>query len=285
MNDGKTGVEGSYYQKVRDGEVITELRNLLASGAYRLRDSDGKIEITTPAMSWDTPWHHISHDAFMDCQTWHRIMFDLFSATMPDGGQFVPSACQQCWKVVVRPKTLIGLFALLELQKSLMRPSKCGIEVRSYVHGLYGGYFYNHSLEEGLMCHELVRGIVDRTDHLGSDTPVILKRACTEFEKLCGPSDKWVVSEKQIYIETLVKRCVVKDDVIRDQPDHAIAYVHRKWIEWAYANGDPTYSFFTNGEPLHKPYVTYHHLTNARKSTRDKAFDKFKRVSHFGYDL
>ena len=275
----------SYYDEVKANDIISKFRPLLQSGGYRLRDEDGKICVTQPSIAIDTPWHHVNHDAFLDCQRWHTVLFDLFSSTMPKAEAFVPSACQQCWKVVIKPKTLLGLFSLLDLEKHLMLPSKCGIEVRDYVNGLYGGYFYNHSLEQGLGCYKLVREKVDETPHLGKETSVILKRACTEYEKRLGDSTKWKVTGEQMFIETIVNKWFVKNDVIRKQPDHALATVHRRWIEWAYANGDVTYIHFTGGKPLHEPVKTYHHLAEASEEERRKAFLEFGVKHRLGYDL
>ncbi len=284
-NAGKTeDFGGGYYQQVCENEVITYLRPLLAGGGYKLRDVDGKCVVRDPSIGWETPWHHIVHDEFLDCQRWHSIMFDLFSRVMP-GKKFVPSSCQQCWKVVVRPQNLLGLFALMEMQLKMKRPSKCGIEVRPYVHGLYGGYFYNHTLEQGLECFSAVRDEVDKTKHLGPNIAVILKRACTEYENTCGPSDEWEVTDKQIHIESLVNKWCIRESTMREQPEHALLYVHKKWIEWAYANNDGTYLNFTNGKPLYKPYVTYQHLVDAESETKDAALLKYKRQSHFDYDL
>jgi len=286
MIEGKTGSFGdSYYQMVCDNDIISKFRPLLRSGGYKIRDSDGKICVVTPSMAWETPWHHIAHDDFLDCQRWHSIMFDLFSRTMPPEQAFVPSACQQCWKVVVRPQTLLGLFALMHLQMRLDRPSKCGIEIRPNVFGLYGGYFYNHSLEEGLECYKLIRAEVDDTQHLGEKVPVILKRACTEFESKLGDSSKWEVSPAQLHIETLINKWFVRDDVARKQSHPIILGVHRRWIEYAYMNGDGTYLNFTDGKPLYKPYKTYQHLVKAKKSTRENAFKNFARQAQYGYDL
>jgi len=286
MEEGRTeNLEGSYYQSVCDDDIISKLKPLLQNGGFNLRPVDGKFEATVQSIAFDTPWDHVAHDAFLDCQRWHSILFDFFSRSMPPGEAFVPSACQQCWKVVVRPKTLLGLFSLLDLQQHLQRPSKCGIETRPYVNGLYGGYFYNHSLEEGLDCYKLVREKVDETPHLGSEISVILKRACTEFEKKMGDSTKWAITPKQIYIETLVNKWFVKNSLVMEQPQHAKANVHRKWIEWAYQNGDETYLHFTGGKPIYEPVKTYHYLATAEKSIRDKAFEKFKRTYHFPYDL
>jgi len=284
--EGKTeDLEGSYYQSVSDDDIISKFRPALQAGGFKVRAEDGKICVTSPALAWDTPWDHVVHGAFLDCQRWHTVLFDLFSRTLPPGQSFVPSGCQQCWKVVVRPKTLIGLFALLDLQKHLDRPSKCGIEVRHYVNGLYGGYFYNHSLEEGLDCYKLVREKVDETPHLGKEVSVILKRACTEFEKKMGDSSKWTVSARQIHIETLVNKWFSSNDIVMEQPQHAKANVHKKWIEWAYQNGDNTYLAFTGDKPLYKPVKTYHHLATAEESVRDEAIKTFARKYHFPYDL
>jgi len=283
--DNTENLEGSYYQAVSDSDIITKFRPLLQSGGWKLRDEDGKICATGVGMTWDTPWHHVVHDAFFDCQRWHKILFDLFSVTMPPGSGFVPSSCQQCWKVVVRPKTLLGLFSLLDLQKFLALPSKCGIETRNYVNGLYGGYFYNHSLEFGLENYKLVREKVNETPHLGEDTSVVLKRACTEFEMRLGDSSEWKVTPKQLQIETTVNKWFVRNNVVREQPAHAIANVHRKWIEYAYSNGDETYKHFTGGKPLYKAVKTYHHLAEKSGKTLATALKKFERKQHFPYDL
>lgn len=275
----------SYYDEVKVNDIISKFLPLLRSSGYRIRDEDGKICVTQPACPVDTPWHHVIHDAFFDCQRWHTVLFDLFSSTMPKEQAFVPSSCQQCWKVVARPTTLLGLFSLLDLQKALGHPSKCGIEVRPYVHGLYGGYFYNHSLEQGLECYKTVRKMVDETPHLGKEVSVILKRGCTEYEKRLGDSTKWEVTKDQLSIETIVNKWFVRNDVVREQPAHAIATVHRAWIEFAYQNADPTYIHFTGGKPLYEPVKTYHHLAEATEDERKKAFAEFEVKHRLGYDL
>jgi len=286
MKEGQSKNLGkSYYGQMVNDDIVSKLAPILQSGGYNLRLADGKICATFQGYGWDTPWHHIQSDVFLDCNTWHRVMFDMFSRTLPKERQFVPSCCQQCWKVVVRPKTLLGLFALLHLQIKMDRPSKCGAEIRESVHGLYGGYFYNHSLQEGLACYEAVRKNVDETMNLGPEIVVLLKRSCTEFEMLCGPSDKWEISEEQVRIETLVNKWFVRDHTMLEQPQNVVSRVHRRWIEWAYMNGDATYLNFTEGEPLYSPYVTYHHLIESGKKTElKKSLVKFSRKPNFGYD-
>lgn len=250
----------SYYQHCIDQDIISHARPLLEKAGFKLRDGDGKIYVEA-TQAWDTPWHHIKHSGHVNCHLWHRIMFDVIFQK-----RFVPSECQQCWKIVVRPQSLLQLFALLELQKRLDRPSKCGIEVRESVHGLYGGYFYTRSLEEGLASYKEVRSAIDEDQNLGPNIVVLLKRACTEFEVACGPSDKWEVTPEQQALEALVNKWFVHDINVRQQSEHVVSFIHKKWIEWAYANGDSTYQYFTNGKPLYQPYVTYHHLADEQSA-------------------
>ena len=275
MTEEKEMQVPSYYDQAKANDIISLVRPLLEQGGYKLRDGDGKIWVET-YMAFHTPWHHVHHADGLDCHTWHKVMFDvIFSRT---GRKCAPSKCHQCWKVVVRPKTLKQLFALLHLQHRMGRPSKCGIEVRDTVCGHYGGYFYNHSLEEGLECYEAVRAEVDAEPELGSDISVILKRACTEFELYAGPSDEWEVSPEQAGIEALVNKWFVRDIVQRTQPPHALATVHRRWIEWAYQNADMTYLEYTGGNKaaIFRPSLTYHHLAEKSPEEKKEIFERLR---------
>lgn len=252
-----------YYEDIKERDLITTLKRLLQSGGYYFRD-DGKI-MATHRLAWDSPWHHVKHHPLLDCHTWHQILFDAISMHLPKDQRFVPSGCQQCYKVVVRPKTLKQLFALLDVQKRLDRPSKCGIETREEVHALYGGYFYNIGLDSALECYKVVRREINEHPLLGPDIAVIVKRSCTEMEHGVGPSDKWEITPRQLEIEGILDTMLVKDDVDRKQPDTVLRYIHRKWIEFAYFVNDATYAEFTDG-PLYPGYVTYHHLAENNPS-------------------
>ena len=257
----------SYLNLCKSKDVISLIKPLLAQAGFKLRDADGKI-YTETSLAWETPWHHVYHAGHLDCHLWHKVIFDFVFKAL--GEKWGPSQCQNCFKVVARLRTLKELFALLNLQKRMGRPSKCGKEIRPQVNGLYGGYWYNWGLEAGLECFKAVREEINKDPKLGPEIPLILKRACTEFELLAGPSDKWEVNEKQLQVETLIDNTFVRDIKHRTQPDHAIATVHRGWIEWAYACGDKTYLEFTNGEPLYPPLVTYHHLAEEKEKVKKK---------------
>ena len=252
----------AYYNEVMRNDIITMCRGLLENRAMFLRDVDGKLKIDGKT-GWQTPWVHVKQGNRANCTLWNTVMFqNIFNAvpfSMKKGRAWVPSGCQSCWKVVVRPPTLKALFALEALQKRLDRECKCGIEQRKHVFGLYGGYFYNRSYEEGMARYQEVRQAVDDDPELGPDVSVILKRGCTEMEHAVGPSNEWQVYPEQIEIEKLVHRTVSTDHEIRRQPPHGKNYVHGRWIRFAYQWGDETVKeYIDTAMPLYPPYVTYH---------------------------
>lgn len=238
---------------------------LLGQLGWTWRYEDGKLFCQIKPGISSTPWHHVKHAHWCRCNMWHTVMFSIVFPKI--GEKWVPSKCQGCWKVVVRPKTVKQLFALLAVQKRIDVPSKCGIEIRRTTSSNYGGYFYTRSLQEGLERYEQVRDEVNADDQLGPDVDVLLKRGCTEFEHACGPSDGWTVTERQLQVERLVERFIILDDVEARQPELLINHTHRQWIEFAFERGDMTYLEFTAGEPLTPKYKTYHHLLPLYRET------------------
>ena len=257
----------SYYKKLVSEDVVTWALPLLQRAGYRVRPGDGHFTVES-SIHPDTPWHHVKHSDKLDCHLYHAVMHDVLFKNMEV--DWIPADCQQCWKVVVRPPTLLALFALEAVQKQLELPCKCGIEVRESVCGLYGGYFYNLSLEEGKRCYEIVRKAVSDEPLLGPDVPVLLKRGCTEYEMEHGRSDEWAVTDEQLRAEKIIKETFVSDHNFSSQPEHLVKRVHRRWIEFAYAAGDQTYKHFTNGEPIYPPYVTYHDEPEAGEQEPDE---------------
>lgn len=245
----------SYYDKLKSEDLIEWARPLIERAGYRVRFGDGKLEPTT-SMHHDSPWHHTCQSDELDCSMRMSIMWKVvFNGLDAD---WVPSECQECWKIVCRPPTLLGLFALEALQLRLGYSAKCGIEVRPWVCGNYGGYWYCKSKEEGRERYNELRKEIDEDPALGPDVPLLLKRGCTEYELKHGPSDKWEVKPAQLHVEEIVKRLIHSGTNFSPQAKHLVTRVHRRWIEHAYSVGDETYKYFTNGEPISPAYVTYH---------------------------
>ena len=254
------------YNQLARKDIHMMCYELLKEGILHIRDVDGKLDFKHATQAWDVPWHFVVQKGNLNCQLWNKIMFNVVFKKAPEsllqGRVWVPSGCQACFKIVSRPNTLKQLFATVELQKRLDLDAKCGLEHRAYVHGLYGGYWYNRGLEQGLERYKIVRKAHDEDPLLGPDVKIILKRACTEMEMTAGPSDKWEVYKDQMVIEELVYSTFNIDVVKRMQSQQAVDYVHARWIEYAYQWGDSTvFEYLDPEKPIYKPLVTYHHMT------------------------
>lgn len=252
------------YKRWNDNDILTPVKKLIGHGVFM--NEYGKLKFSHKAVEVDTPWLHSTTAPERDCGLWHSIMFDCYG--------ILPSPCLECWKVVVSVKTLKDLFALLGFQRDCGHPSKCGIEVRPYTPRIYGGYFYNSSLDEGQKTWRWVKDWVD--ENLSKGTEVTLKRACTEFEMVFGASNNWIISgeelDKEERITNLFERS--EEDVLRDQPSALTEEVKMKWIRWAFQCGDPTYKDFTGGESLYSETVKYHDLDLSKLEKKQYEFIK-----------
>ena len=198
----------------------------------------------------NTPWVHVKPCPQKNCNMDHQIIFNTWG--------IVPPKCQECWKVVVNPKTFKQLMELEALEIELDRPSKCGIELRDYTPKHYGGYFYNNSLDEGRECYGVVRSAVDEALTDGKDVQVILKRACTEFEVVKGPSPFWCLSPEEEAKLELIHAFVQNNRSNLAQPDFTKTNVRLGWMLWAHSNGDMSYKEYNGGKALFSSPVTYH---------------------------
>ena len=221
-------------------DIIEPIRPLLEKGVYRF-SSSGKIEADF-RMQAETPWVHIRQDSVRKCSLWHQVWFNYYN--------IIPAGCQKCWKVVVRPRTLKELFEVHDLLERLDMPSKCGIEKRYSVHGLYGAYLYNDSKEEGLSCLENIREL------LPDGVSAFLKRGCTEFEHKFGDSRQWNVTPEQLALERRLEDLFIDAIPRHKQSDELKRHIMANWVRFAFANGDTTAKDYTD-EPLYPDYVTF----------------------------
>lgn len=203
------------------------------------------------ASKFNLDWYHVK-PFVPECMYWNAIM-SIFGK----GNSFVPIRCQNCWKVVAKPRTLKELYQVLDIQKAIDIPSKCGIEQREYVPSHYGAYWYNETKEDGMDCYENVRKQV--SECISKDVPVILKRGCTEYEQgVNGPSDKWKPFEGQHKYEEYIKAKIELMKANEGQSEFLKTMVKDKWNRFAHSRGDFSYVEFNDGKLLYPKYVTYH---------------------------
>ena len=196
---------------------------------------------------YTTPWCHAKGTPRKHCGLDHQVTFNHFHIIHP--------RCLECWKVVVTPETFKQLCQLEVLQKNMNVPSKCGIEMRDYTPKHYGGYFYTHSLEEGRERYEQVRKGVDEAIDGGKDLSVILKRGCTEYEMIKGPSVYWHNTAEESKMLELIDAFVDLSRSNNRQSEMVKNSVRLKWALWAHSNGDFTYKELNNGKSLFPDYV------------------------------
>ena len=248
----------SYYSDLGNRDVISWVEPLISSGVIKCRVSDSKFELQNMSSPHKPPWHYIRTVIGAKCPYFHRL-FDEISPRTP-AKKFVPRRCQQCWKIVIRPKTVKELFELEKLMLSKIDwPCKCGIERRSYAplsKHRYGGYIYSTSARQGLDRLDKIRELLNENDIL-SGVEAYLKRGCTEMELGFPDSTKWEVSEAQNEVEDILDWYFTFDVPSSGMAPHLVDRLHMTWIEWAAENGDETYLEYTDGEPLYPPAVRY----------------------------
>ena len=138
----------------------------------------------------------------------------------------------------------------------LDRPAKCGVETRESVPGLYGGYFYMDTMEEGKELLQLVRKQCGQ--RVGHKVPVSLKKGCTEMEIKHGPSDKWdAITEAEKEFEEALDEIFDPPFSQYTQPEWLQNDIVLSWFDSAWENGDMSVMSFTGNQPIIPPAVTY----------------------------
>ena len=236
---------------------LRKMLPMLREGQFHLQD-DGTMKRGEIGPSPETPW--IYQNMGFQCILWHQVFLETLSDQ-----KMVHSHCHECYKVCITPRIVSELIMLEEWQSSLDVPCKCGIELREFVPKLYGGYFYCRGVDEGRERYrEVKRFAYDAAKTRGlppeSAMPVSLKKGCSEFERACGPSDKWVTTEESLELEQWMAEKIDYDPFgDSPQPEVVKESVRLAWLKWAHMHGDMSYVQYTpDKQPFSAPFVTYH---------------------------
>lgn len=244
---------GSWYDKMRSKNYVSLFAPLMQRG-FVCDPMDGRWRQPAPvSLNNQTPWCHQENAPKLHCGLDHTIIFNMFG--------IIPPRCLKCWKVCVTPHSFHELIQLEKLLADLDRPSKCGIEVRDYTPKHYGGYFYCDGFDHGRETYEVVRKALDENIELTDpEVPVdaILKRGCTEYEMIKGPSPYWNCSGRELDMVKLTEAFVDTTNGHTGQTKLQKVDVRCRWMLWAHANGDWSYLPYNGGKKLFPEYVTYH---------------------------
>jgi len=243
---------------------IIALVNKLVSNKGIEPTAGNKMRVRVLPGGIAAPWFFVKHGLNRDCLLWHDVYFDNLG--------FIHSACMSCWKTVIytnkdpQKQTVLDLFKLRDLMIKLQLPSKCGCDVRNYTKARYDGFIYGDTLEQGQLYHGIAKEAVMKEF---PDAEVILKRACTEYEKKFPKSNEWQCTSHQLDLEDKLNNIFAPTDASQYvTTDLAQARVFSLWIEYAYQIGDPTWrdalmyeGYEDPGPSLYSEAVTYHDKT------------------------
>jgi hypothetical protein len=252
------------------------VRRLLSSGIVRISIDSGLIELKESAksMNYDGNWLFFGHNTAMrDCYLWHQVMFNYFDSLVPDFCRF------RCWKVVVKTRNFrdaIGLHNAVcagpQVAGDLMPiQGKVGIDERWYTHGHFNGFIYCDGPEDAERKFLYIRKLVDTCIPDGKNIDVIIKRSCTEFERMHGPTDGdfWKeMSPEDIDLQHRVEDMVQGMKGSSVQPDWVKNRIISRMVKWANSVGDTSWvEYFGGTDILTMKAVTYHqHLLEKGES-------------------
>ena len=189
---------------------------------------DGRLISKDPQGSRNTPWVFVNYDNRKKfCSHWNGIYCLHFG--------LIPTYCRfSCWKTVVKPRNVKELFECYDIFRALDLPSKIGMDVRDYTFGPWAGFIYADSLVQGKEYYRRARKAIPE------EVPIILKRGCTEMERIT-PSDKWdKLSQRDIYLEEKLNDVFSFDETHFFQAAWLKNEVKERWIKRAIEIGDAT---------------------------------------------
>ena len=233
------------------GTVRENLARAIEDG--RLREEADATVVLSPLKS--TGYLHVRPSVTRDCSFLSGVLF----SNAYDGAA-VPYGCRSCYKVKAVPADLRGLVALRDILETLPYAAKCGIDLfNPYSRDTYAGFLYLDGLPAARTAWRELRSHLDAHPDLGPGAGLTIKRGCSHFEAVCGPSNRWTFREGMAALEeTLRSRCRIEQP-----PSPRLPYRLRRmtamvrWIKVAYTVADDTYLAFTGGRPLYAPAVSY----------------------------
>jgi hypothetical protein len=232
--------------KVGERNVAENLRHAIETGRL-VEAEDGTLTLTGDPKRNDN-WVYVSRGPALGCGFLMDFMFHHAYAESA-----VPVGCSGCYKVKVVTRTLRELVAAWEIARRVNCRSKWGTDLNNpYSQSVYAGYFYVTGLDAARALFKVVRQAFDKNPKLGPAIQMTIKRGCSEYEALLGPSDRYEFTPEMAALEA--------DLNTRFRPrkaEHQPSMVVAHWIETAFRMGDDTYLDFTGGNRLRKKTMTY----------------------------
>ena len=250
MDDDPADADRILSIEVGGRTVGANLEAAIASGDV-IRHADGRLEL--PVRTGGEETFVIKPGDFgQPCAFLNDFMFKQIY-----GQKAVPIGCRDCYKVKVKPATLRQLMAVKDISEEFPATAKSGAEIDSMQNQtVYGTYFYFLGLDKARKVYKQLRQKIDAHPKLGPAVAMIIKRGCTNYERSCGPSDRYTFDPRLAGIETYFWSRFVRP-VRRQAKDVGEAVATMGMVRAAYRIGDDTYKDLTDGKELFRPVVTY----------------------------
>ncbi len=230
--------------------VGANLEAAIAAGEV-IRHADGRLELPERKGRGET--YIIKPGDFgQPCEFLDNFMFRQIY-----GQKAVPIGCRDCYKVKVSSATLRQLMAVKEISEEFPGKAKSGAEIHSMLNQtIYGTYFYFLGLDKARKIYKQLRKKIDEHPKLGPAVAMIIKRGCTNYERSCGPSDRYTFDPRLADVEKYFWSRFVRS-APRQSSEVSGAIAKMAMVRVAYRIGDDTYKDLTDGKDLFRPVVTY----------------------------
>ena len=171
----------------------------------------------------------------------------------------VPLGCGACFKVKISTRTLRALMAAKQIAESTEFSTKSGAQIDNPTNdSVYSTYIYVTGLEAARAAYRGLRPRLDADAELGPGVVMTIKRGCSNYERKCGPSDRYSFDPGLEDAEAYLAGRFVDERPAKRHPPEAVAAMRTlRLVQTAYRIGDPTYKDFTGGKPLFTPSVDH----------------------------
>ena len=229
---------------VADGRIVQD-----CDGRYRL-----SIDADEPALlSSDTPTLSTAGAFSAPCHFLNHFLF-----TVVYGEAQVPFGCRACYKIWISPLTLRALFALKELLDGTPYSSKIKVEALNPLSpNVYLALIYGGDLPETRTAFGVLRRAIDAEPRLGEDVAMEIRRGCQNYERLCGPSDRYSFDPGLELVEAELLARFVDAPASTYSKRQRDAAARLRMIQIAHQLGDESYKDFTGGKSLSISPVRY----------------------------
>ena len=233
-----------------DDRTVGEHLAAAVADGHVLRNADGTLSLprSPPAVDFTNDVPFARNCAFLNSFLFKHIY----------GSARVPAGCAECYKVKVDTRTMRALMAVKTILEDVPYPGKSVAEVdRRDNASLFASYLYTTGLGEARMAFEELRAKVDAHPALGPTVKMTIKRGCTNYERACGPSDRYAFDPRQKDVEAYFRKRFRRAAAPRPAREYLDAAALLEMARAAFRIGDETYKEFTGGKEILPATVSY----------------------------